>query len=483
MISVIVPAFNEEKLIAGCLESLTNQDYSDEYEIIVVDNGSTDKTNAIARTFRVRIVPGREKKSVFYARQVGADAAKGDILVQADGDTVYPRDWLTRIAQHFARHPEVVAIAGRFYYRDPPFWHKIEYWLRHRFNNLTINLLGLPLVISGAAFAFRREAFVQVNGYHSLTYGADQYGIASQLSKVGKVFYDKNLIAATSSRRMNKPRRDNLKSVPAATGRWFIKFFQCCNSALQIALHKTLLRRMITRLMPAVIVVAAVIVYAYFIPSSPVFGHVLYKGNPGEKVVALTFDDGPNDPYTSQVLDVLEKYNVKATFFLIGENVQTYPDTTKRILADGNVIGNHSYSHNADHAVTTYGSKDMIQAETAISMVAGVMPHLYRPPHGRKSPWEIESAKKQNMAIITWSIASGELIKQTPENLAASIIKKTSPGGIILMHDGYGTLHNVGKANKAITAEALSIIIEQLQAQGYKFVTVPELFNIPAYNN
>jgi peptidoglycan/xylan/chitin deacetylase (PgdA/CDA1 family) len=230
---------------------------------------------------------------------------------------------------------------------------------------------------------------------------------------------------------------------------------------------------------PIVLLIAG----GYFIPTSPVFGKVYYKGNCPEKVVALTFDDGPNEPYTSEILDLLASYNVKATFFVIGENVELYPETAKRIVAEGHVLGNHSYSHNANHALTGYGAKDLTMAEEAIVNTVGVSPHLYRPPHGKKSPWELEKIKEQGLVEVTWSDSANELSGASASSLAQEIVKKTKPGEIILLHDGYGTSHDSSKSDKSLTVEVLPLIIKELQAQGYRFVTVPELLSIPAYND
>jgi glycosyltransferase involved in cell wall biosynthesis len=127
---------------------LSNQDYKGEYEIIVADNGSTDNTARIARDFGAKVISCPEKKSVFYARQVGANAARGDIIVQADADTLYPKSWLKRIADQLSLHPKAVAIAGRFIYRDKWFWAKLEYFLRHSINKLAVAFFGRPLFIS-----------------------------------------------------------------------------------------------------------------------------------------------------------------------------------------------------------------------------------------------------------------------------------------------------------------------------------------------
>ena len=487
-ISIVIPALNEEKLLPECLASLGNQDYGGEYEIIVADNGSTDDTAGIARKFGAKVVSCPERKGVFYARQAGADAACGEIIAQADADTVYPRDWLQRIADQFASHPEAVAVSGRFIYGNSPWWAKFEYLLRHSVNRLTAALFARPLVVSGATFAFYRRAFLLVNGYRGLSYSADQYGICARLSKAGKVLYDENLFVLTSARSVQKPFFLIIRDVLAHLNHWGMYFCKCRISALQEFTTKTPSRRIATRLLPVPMLVISLVAYGYFIPTSPVFGKVYYEGTSREKVVALTFDDGPNEPYTSQILDILASHNIKATFFVVGKNVELYPETARRIIAEGHVVGNHSYSHNANHALTEYGAKDLERAQETIDNTVGVRPHLYRPPHGKKSPWELEAVKKGGLIEVTWSVSANDqhvlafLGEPSPETLSREIVSRTNPGGIILLHDGYGTLHDTVKADKSLTVKALPLIIEQLQTRGYRFVTVPELLNVPAYN-
>jgi len=204
MISIIIPAFNEERWLPLCLKSLRNQDYRGDYEIIVVDNGSLDATSKIAGQFGAKVVSCSVKGTI-YARQAGASSASGDIIVQADADTTYPKDWLSRIARHFASHPESVALAGRYVYQSPLYWAKLEYFLRHSANILSLLFLRNAGCISGANFAFRREAFLKVNGYNPQSLSPDQWGIAHRLSKIGRVSYDKTLVVVTSPRRVQKP--------------------------------------------------------------------------------------------------------------------------------------------------------------------------------------------------------------------------------------------------------------------------------------
>ena len=259
-------------------------------------------------------------------------------------------------------------------------------------------------------------------------------------------------------------------------------------SALHEFIVKAPSRRLAARVLLLPILLLALVAYGYFIPTSPVFGKVYYEVATREKIVALTFDDGPNEPYTSRVLDILASHNIKVTFFIVGKNVELYPEIARRITAAGHVVGNHSYSHNANHALTEYGARDLERAQETIYNTIGVIPHLYRPPYGRLSPWELQAVKKRGMIEVTWSVSVNDqhvlayLGEPSPGNFAKEVVSRTEPGEIILLHDGYGTLHDTAKADKSLTVKALPLIIEQLQAKGYRFVTVPELLNVPAYN-
>lgn len=482
MISIVIPVLNEEKLLPDCLASLRKQDYKGEYEIIVADNGSIDNAARIAQDFGAKVISCPEKRSVFYARQVGADAACGDIIVQADADTIYPEDWLKRIADQFASYPEVVAITGRYLYRDKWFWAKLEYFLRHRINKLTAALSGRPLLISGATFAFRRKPFLLVNGYIGLSFSADQYGISSRLHKFGRVLYEKDLYCLTSSRTVQKP--TFLIAIDFLVNFSRYSWYFCksyINEMRGVTVKKP--SRRIARLLPIPISLLIIAVYGYVVPQSPVFGKVYYGVSSTEKIVALTFDDGPNDPYTSQILDILDSYDIKATFFAIGKNVELYPETARRIVNEGHALGNHSYSHNANHALTNYGSRDMFLAQEVLFDIVGVKPHLYRPPHGKTTPWELQEVSNGGLVTVTWTTSANELGSASPESFAQKIVNKTAPGKIILMHDGYGTEHDNRNSDKTLTVKALPLIIEKLQDAGYEFVTVPDLFNMPAYNN
>jgi len=271
---------------------------------------------------------------------------------------------------------------------------------------------------------------------------------------------------------------------------WGIYFSKSCVSTLQEFTIKTPSRRIAARLVPvSMLIILFIGAYGCLVPSSQVFGKVYHEGNSSEKVIALTFDDGPNEPYTSEILDILDSYNVRATFFVVGKNVELYPETAKRIIAEGHVLGNHSYSHDAFETLTQYDSDDLRMAQEAILNTARVSPTNYSPPHGIKTPWELESAEELGMITITWSVSTDELddeaIFDEPSLKAGvkEIISEVESGEIILLYDGYGTNHGDSESDLSLTVEALPLIIEQLQDKGYKFVTVPELLNVPAYND
>jgi peptidoglycan-N-acetylglucosamine deacetylase len=490
MISVVIPALNEEKYLPNCLKSLRNQDYTGPYEIIIADNGSIDETARIARYFGARVVPCPEKKSALYARQIGADSAQGDVIAQADADTIYPHDWLSRIANRFEKHTEVVAITGRFTYTEPPWWASIEYGLRNGVNSLTVPIFGRPLVISGATFAFRRQTFLALGGYHGITYAPDQWGIAGRLSKMGKVSYDKDLHIITSPRSVNKPILRILRETTINWSRWGGYVFKQPLLLISQPTKKISRKKRIPAILVSVIIVLGMSFVAdgYFFPTSSFFGKVYAAEKTPDKTIALTFDDGPNEPYTSEILDILSSSHINATFFVVGENAQLYPDVVKKIIADGNIVGNHSYSHDANHALTDFGVKDMLRAENVIFSITGVKPHLYLPPHGKKSPWELDGVKKSGLIDVTWDDSANDqhtiayFGTPSPENYARAIVEDIKPGAIILLHDGHGTLHNSPKSDESLTVQALPLIIEQLQAKGYQFVTVPNLLHVPAYN-
>ena len=195
-------------------------------------------------------------------------------------------------------------------------------------------------------------------------------------------------------------------------------------------------------------------------------------GDRSKPEIALTFDDGPNEPYTSEILDILKANNVKATFFLVGENVEKYPEVARRIVKEGNAVGNHTYAHPdllMRRGILKMG-REIDKTEEAIYNATGTRPRLFRPPFGSGGYVE---AKNRGYAIIKWSVSAENGGKEIPsEKIVKNVVEKTTNGSIILMHDGRGIRHGT---NRSQAVQALPVIIKTLKEKGYQFVTVPEL--------
>lgn len=191
-----------------------------------------------------------------------------------------------------------------------------------------------------------------------------------------------------------------------------------------------------------------------------------YMVHTQEKVVALTFDDGPDPLYTGFVLDVLKEKKVKATFFVLGENAKQNPDLLKRISSEGHEIGNHGYSHSY---TTSQFIRELVRTDEVIYQVIQRHTTFYRPPGGIVSKSLVNGVKDKGHVLTLWSIDSNDWRNPGPARIVSNVVKSSFPGGIILLHDG-------GEKREQ-TIQALSGIIDQLNQQGYRFVNVSELRN------
>ena len=187
-----------------------------------------------------------------------------------------------------------------------------------------------------------------------------------------------------------------------------------------------------------------------------------------EKLIALTFDDGPHKKYTNEILDILDEYSIKATFFVVGVCAEKYPDIIAREIASGHEIGNHTYSH--IHLRNANGEQiagEIDKTEQLLMENNGYSTTLFRPPEGVCNDTVRAVAKNMNYSLVLWTVDTKDWVPSSCESIVNSIMKNVSGGEIILMHD-----YVVGKSN---TPDALRIIIPKLLENGYRFVTVSEL--------
>ena len=191
----------------------------------------------------------------------------------------------------------------------------------------------------------------------------------------------------------------------------------------------------------------------------------------GEMKIALTFDDGPHPRKTPQILNILEKYGIKSTFFLIGQNIKYYPDAARMIIDRGHEIGNHTFTHphNLNQSSESEILDEMNKCEEAIKGLLGYKPTVFRPPEGVVEGGICKIAKSCGYNVILWSIDTRDWAGVPAEKIVSDLTKSISPGDIILMHDYTG--------KKSHTAEALELMIPELLKMGYSFVTVSELIN------
>ncbi len=229
-----------------------------------------------------------------------------------------------------------------------------------------------------------------------------------------------------------------------------------------------------------VVLLAIGLLYWLFMSSySQIFGAYPWRVKTGERVIALTFDDGPNEPYTSELLQFLNSKGVKATFFQVGKCVERYPATTKKIIKSGHVVGNHSLSHEFHKFFQSLDfDEEIVKNQAIIKKYTGKTPALFRPPWLLRQPLVLRRIHHYGLQPVSGEFChSLEVLRIDPKKIAKAAIKKAKPGAIIIFHDGID-----GKGgDRQQTIDAAKIVVNQLIKDGYSFVTVDKLLGVPAY--
>jgi peptidoglycan-N-acetylglucosamine deacetylase len=207
-------------------------------------------------------------------------------------------------------------------------------------------------------------------------------------------------------------------------------------------------------------------------PKIQLLGKFVTHVNTKEKVVALTYDDGPNPPDTDRLLDVLEQLQVKATFFVIGKQVEQYPETVKLMLNQGHELGNHSYSHPKMLWKSPKFIRSEIQETDRLLREVGVAGNIhFRPPYGLKFVLLPYVLRQLGKVTISWNVDSEDYQKLESQAIVDNVLDLVKPGSIILLHD---SLDNLG-GDRSKTIAATKILIEKLLINGYQFKTISEL--------
>ncbi|HYK49480.1 MAG TPA: polysaccharide deacetylase family protein [Terriglobales bacterium] len=223
----------------------------------------------------------------------------------------------------------------------------------------------------------------------------------------------------------------------------------------------------------AVVTAASAVGYQSMAPTGQWFGRTFIGAGRPSMQLALTYDDGPNDPYTARLLEVLAKHNVHATFFLIGSFVQQRPDIAREVVGAGHVVGNHTVTHPAltfksNHEVR----KELGGCERALTDAVGQHSNLFRPPFGARRPAVLRIARQMGLEPVMWNVTGYDWSAPSVEHIEQKVTSKVRGGDVILLHDGR---HRAFGTDRSYTVMATDRLITRYKSEGYEFVTIAEM--------
>jgi len=215
--------------------------------------------------------------------------------------------------------------------------------------------------------------------------------------------------------------------------------------------------------------------YQSMAPTGQWYGRTFSKGARGSRQIALTYDDGPNDPHTLRLLEVLAKHEVKATFFMIGRYVRQRPDIAREVAAAGHVVGNHTFTH----PLLIFRSEartrtELIDCRRALDETIGEHSNLFRPPFGGRRPATLRIARELELETVMWNVTGYDWTAPAASVIEEKVARQVHAegGDVILLHDGG---HGRMGANRSQTVIATSNLIRRYKDQGFQFVTISEM--------
>lgn len=217
----------------------------------------------------------------------------------------------------------------------------------------------------------------------------------------------------------------------------------------------------------------AVALVAVFHPRTPFCGRIAGRGQPRLPAIAITFDDGPTEPYTSQILDVLKAHDARATFFVLGARAATAPATLARAVAEGHELGNHTWDHPALVLhLPRYIRRTIRRTSDAVANATGIRPRLFRAPFGWRNPWLGHAARAEGCEPVAWTTGVHDTDRPGADIIARRSIAALEDGAILLLHDGR-SFDPQPDASQVV--EALPRIVRAAQRRGYRMVTLSEM--------
>jgi peptidoglycan-N-acetylglucosamine deacetylase len=215
---------------------------------------------------------------------------------------------------------------------------------------------------------------------------------------------------------------------------------------------------------------ATAVGYQSMAPTGQWYGRTFASGIRGNKSIALTYDDGPNDPHTLKLLEVLAKHNVRATFFMIGRYVRQRPDIARAVAEAGHVVGNHTLTHPSLIFQSAAQTRiQLVDCQQALQDAIGEHSKLFRPPFGGRRPSTLRMARELGLETVMWNVTGYDWNAPPAAVIEKKVMRQMRGGDVILLHDG--EYHTMG-ADRAQTVIATDNLIRRYGDQGYEFVTV-----------
>lgn len=465
-ISVVIPAYNEAELLPRALAAILPQLQPGNDEVIVVNNNSTDSTADLAQAAGARVIH-EQRQGVVFAMDTGLRQAQGDIVAFTDADTIVSTDWLASIRDAFTSD-HVVGVTGPIFFDRLP----LIAWIR-RF--LRTSLLGSNMAV-------RRLAGLAVGGFDTRYNLASDIAFGWRLESEGDLRYVTAMSVRTSARRFQS-------SPVVESFRYIVNYFWMVVFQRPLFWHFASIRgsaeefdRRLRRqtALWATIMTVLTLVYLSAWPSSSDFGQIVTRVHTHQKVVALTFDDGPNGVATRQIVDILKSYHVPATFFEVGRSVMADPATATYVHDAGFPIENHSWDHSfrLPYMMPSHIQQELRRTDAAIVAATGTAPTFFRPPHGFRSPQLVFEVDRLHLKSVDWTVDPQDYNTGNPKTIVDRVVDKTRAGSIILLHDGLQDgLHVHDLGHRQGTIAALPMIIADLRAKGYSFVTIGQLLH------
>jgi peptidoglycan/xylan/chitin deacetylase (PgdA/CDA1 family) len=217
----------------------------------------------------------------------------------------------------------------------------------------------------------------------------------------------------------------------------------------------------------------AIAIHAVFERRAPLWGRIVSRGRPRTPAIAITFDDGPTEPYTSQILDVLRAFGARATFFVLGARVEAAPGVVRRAASEGHEIGNHTWDHAALPLRGLSAMRHTIcRTSDLVQQITGTRPRVFRAPFGWRNPWLDSAARREGCEPIAWTIGVHDTDRPGVDAIVDRAVEGFVDGSILLLHDGR-SLDPDPDASQVV--EALPRILAEAQRQGFRVLTISEL--------